>query len=417
MTPPAPSVLMLTPDRQIDRRILLQADSLEAAGWSVRVIAMPPDRPGPDDARVVRIDTRQESAKRESLVLHAYRELRSHFPMNGTLMQGMKRFAWRYLVDQELFYSRLFRATAAKYTADIIVAHDLPMLPMACELARESGARVIYDSHELFCEQEFSTKEKRKWAEIEAKYIDSVAKVITVNPSIAGELASRYRLPKVEVILNADRARSLPERTRIFHDTFHLAADQRILLFQGGLSAGRNLPVLIDAMRLIRNPSVVLVILGNGALLRQLKSRVETRNLGTRVYFHPAVPQADLLRFTAAADAGVIPYQATCLNNYWCTPNKLFEFIAAGLPILASDLPELRAFVEGLGIGVVGDTRSSALFARLIDRFFEDVSGQVTWRENLLRVREEVSWEQEERKLLRIYQDCLNGTAPLPAKS
>lgn len=400
---------MLTADRQIDRRILLEADSLEAAGWRVKVIAMPLDQPDADDGKVIRIDTRRECAARESLVLHAYRKLRSRLPMNGRLMQEMKRIAWRYLVSQESFYSRLFRGTASKYRADIIVAHDLPMLPLACELARECGARVIYDSHELFCEQEFSAREKRTWEAIEAKYIRTVAQVITVNESIARELARRYGLDKVEVILNADRASEVPPRTHLFHDTFQLAAERKVLLFQGGLSAGRNLAILIDAMGLVRNPSVALVILGDGVLLSQLRGRVKARGLEGRVFFHKAVPQSELLRFTAAGDAGVIPYQATCMNNYWCTPNKLFEFIAAGLPILASDLPELRAFVEGNNIGAVGDLSAPEGFAKRIDGFFADVQRLEVWRENLRRTRLEVSWEREQGKLLAIYENCLRG--------
>jgi glycosyltransferase involved in cell wall biosynthesis len=129
---------------------------------------------------------------------------------------------------------------------------------------------------------------------------------------------------------------------------FGLPVDKRIVLLQGGLSAGRNLEVLVDAMHYVKDPSVVLVVLGDGLLLRSLQKMAQQEGLAGRVYFHAAVPQNELLELTAAADAGVIPYQATCLNNHYCTPNKLFEFIAAGLPILATDLPEIRRLVETL---------------------------------------------------------------------
>jgi len=403
MTKSQSTVVMLTPDRQIDRRILLQADSLEAAGWNVTIIAMPLDTKADDDRRVVRIGTDTAQAKRENLVLDTYRWIRGHLPMNGYLMRFMKRLAWRYLVDQESFYLKLFFNTAAQYSPTVFVAHDLPMLPVAKLAAERCGAKLVYDSHELYCEQEFSGREKRRWAEIEAKYIGACDEVSTVNQSIATELERRYGIDDVSVIYNAERSTAPPRRTRIFHEVFGLAADKKVLLFQGGLSAGRNLETLVGAMRNVKNTSVVLVILGNGLLLKNLQAKARSHELSGLVYFHPAVSQKDLLAFTAAADAGVIPYQATCLNNYFCMPNKLFEFIAAGIPILASDLPEIRNMVLGQQIGLVGDMSTTESLAGLIDVFFGDEQRLATWQGNLSITRKRVCWEEEEKKLVEIY--------------
>ena len=398
------SVVMLTADRQIDRRILLGMDSLEAAGWSVTTIAMPVENKADDDHRVVRIGSGDFAAGRETLVLDAYRWVRGHLPMNGHAMRLMKRLAWRYLVDQESFYTRLFYGTASRYAPRVFVANDLPMLPVAKRLALERGARLVYDSHELYSEQEFSPWEKRRWSEIEARHIGACDAVITVNPSIASELERRYGIDHVNVILNADRCGAHLQRTRVLHRKFGLADDRQVLLLQGGLSAGRNLEVLVDAMAHVRNASVVLVVLGDGLLLDRLRARAAPMASSGRVYFHPAVPQRDLPAFTAAADAGIIPYQATCLNNFYCTPNKLFEFIAAGIPVLASDLPEISRLVRGNDIGLVGDMGSAGKIAALIDDFFGDPQRLAAWRDNLSTVRADICWETEERKLVKIYQ-------------
>ncbi len=397
------SVVMLTADQQIDRRILLSADSLEAAGWDITIIAMPLDAPAADDKRVVRIGSNAGTANRENRVLDTYRWVRGHLPMNGRLMRWMKRLAWRYLVDQESFYSKLFYSTASRYSPRVFVANDLPMLPVARQLADACGARLVYDSHELYSEQEFSDREKRRWAEIEAKYIGACDVVITVNQSIATELERRYRVSGVKVIYNAERSRDTPAVSRRFHEFFGLTADKKVLLLQGGLSAGRNLDMLVDAMRHVQNQAVVLVLLGDGLLLRSLQKKALEEDMQGRVYFHSAVPQKDLLALTAAADAGVIPYQATCLNNHYCTPNKLFEFIAAGLPVLASDLPEIRKMVEGQQIGLVGDTSTPEKLAMLIDDFFSDEHRFASWRFNLAAVRKRICWEEEEKKLVKIY--------------
>lgn len=398
------TVVMLTPDRQIDRRILLSADSLESAGWDVTIIAMPLDAQAADDRRVVRIGSNAGPANRENRVLDAYRWVRGHLPMNGRLMRWLKRLTWRYVVDQESFYSKLFYSTASRYSPRVFVANDLPMLPVAKQLADKCGARLVYDSHELYSEQAFSEREKRRWAEIEAKYIGACDVVITVNQSIAAELERRYSVSDVKVIYNAERSLDIPTRSRWFHDVFGLAADKKVLLLQGGLSAGRNLEVLVDAMRHVRNPSVVLVVLGDGLLLHSLKKLASADELRGRVFFHPVVPQNDLLALTVAADAGVIPYQATCLNNNYCTPNKLFEFIAAGLPILATDLPEIRKLVEGQQIGLVGDSSTPEKLSLLIDVFFSDEQRLASWQTNLAKARNLICWEQEEKKLVNIYE-------------
>nr|VFK39503.1 MAG: Glycosyltransferase involved in cell wall bisynthesis [Candidatus Kentron sp. SD]VFK44540.1 MAG: Glycosyltransferase involved in cell wall bisynthesis [Candidatus Kentron sp. SD] len=399
------SAVMLTADRQIDRRILLQADTLEAAGWIVTIIAMPLDTSAEDDLRVVRIGTGIAHAKRVNRALEAYRRVRGHLPMNGEIvMCWLERLAWRYLIDQPLFYTRLFYDTVLRYSPSVFVAHDLPMLSVAKQAAKACGAKLVYDSHELFSEQEFSEREKRRWKEVEARDIGACDAVITVNQSIAAELQKRYDLGTVNVIYNAERTPDTLKRTRRFHETFALSSEKKVLLLQGGLLARRNLEVLVTAMGHVRDASVVLAILGDGPFLRKLHARVNSEKLSARVFFHPAVPQNELLQWTASADAGVIPYQATCLNNYFCTPNKLFEFIAVGLPILASDLPEIRRIVKGERIGLVGDTSSPQKLAALIDDFFSDKPRYLEWRHNLLEVRRRVCWEVEEKKLLEIYE-------------
>lgn len=398
-------VLMLCNDRQIDRRILLQADSLEEDGWQVTILAMPlDDVPVAEDPRVVRIGAQQESAaRRENRVLHAYRLVRRCLPMNGRLMRFLKSLAWRFLVDQERFYLNLFLADGRQHLAQVVVAHDLPMLAVGRKLAQESGARLVYDSHELYCEQEFSRGQQRSWAKIERRHIHACDRVITVNPSIAGELQKRYGLNEVAVIHNAERIGPLQPKSGYLHQRFAIPADHQILLFQGGFSAGRNLPELVEAMALLRSSPIHLVLLGSGQLHVTLQRLIERRGLQSRVHLHPAVPQARLLEITAAADAGVIPYQAICLNNYYCTPNKLFEFIAAGLPILASDLPELRRLVEGHQIGRVDNLTTPQQIASAVTNFFADKQRLQDWNQHLITVREELSWQRESQQFKQIY--------------
>jgi glycosyltransferase involved in cell wall biosynthesis len=398
------SVVMLTADREIDRRILFEADSLQAAGWTVTIVAMPLDSGQSDgDPRIVRLSASGTPAARENLMLQTYRWVRRSVPMNGVAMRALKRWAWRYLLDQEVFFVRLFTDTASRFSPDVFVAHDLPMLAVARQQAERCSAKLVYDSHELYSEQEFSEREKLRWAQIESRHIGMCDAVITVNESIAAELEKRYGVRDVAVIYNADRASASLERSKLFHELFSLPPSTRVLLLQGGLSAGRNLESLIEAMAHVRDESIALVILGDGTLAKKLAASAQRLGLGSRIYFHPAVPQKELPRYAMAADAGVIPYQAICLNNYFCTPNKLFEFIAAGLPILASDLPELRKMVKGRDIGLVGDMSRPEGMARLIEELFRDEGRLAAWTRHACAARKEVCWEVEGRKLVAIY--------------
>jgi glycosyltransferase involved in cell wall biosynthesis len=146
--------------------------------------------------------------------------------------------------------------------------------------------------------------------------------------------------------------------------------------------------------------------MGYGEALDELKEITTSElNLAKRIHFMNAVPQKDLLEWTTSADVGIIPYQPVDLNNYFCSPNKLFEFIQAELPIIANDLPFLRAVVEGEGFGIVYKLESINDFEAAINKSFSDGGKKLKfYKENLRRSKDQYSWEKEEKKLVKIYE-------------
>lgn len=403
------TVLILTTDRQIDRRTLQQADSLEKSGWVVSILAMPDDTASSkDDPRVVRVRLKKQTlGLKHFSLLSLYRTIRRHVPMNGHVMQFLKRILWSYIVNPEAFYSDLFAEQLQHVTPNVVMAIDLPTLPVAAKHARRCRAKLVYDSHELYSEQEFSTREKRLWKAIEEKFIHQCDAVITVNQSIASELQSRYGVNSVHVIYNAINSTARVQKNKLFHQAFELPLERKILLFQGGLSKGRHLETLVHAMKYINNQCIDLVILGDGQVRKALDRLALSLGIKHRVYFHPAVPQHQLLEYTQSADAGIIPYQATCLNNLYCTPNKLFEFIAAGIPILGSDLPEINHIVLKHQLGLTGKMGGPNEFAYLIDEVFRNEEQLEEWRKNSLIAQQEFSWRNEEQKLLQIFRNFI----------
>lgn len=398
-----PTVLMLTADRRIDRRILLEADALESDGWSVTILGMALDDGEKDnDPRVVRIGSSRSINSREYLLISAYRRIRRVVSMNSLLMRRMKMFAWKYLTDQEQFFKTAFLQDALNYPSDVVYAHDLPMLPVARAVAETFNAKLVYDNHELYAEQEFSDFERRKWIEIEKRHIGAADLVIAVNQSIATELERRYDLAKVHVILNAEHPMPVAGKPDTLRKKLNLPENAIVGLFQGGLSEGRNLKTLVQAMQYVDVPEFHLVFLGDGALFRQLRREAARIGMADRVHFLAAVPQAELLDHSASADFGIIPYQPVCLNTRYCTPNKMFEFIAAGLPIISSDLPELRRFVVGFGLGLVADLSSPRDAAQAISRIAGDPSMRRDLAVQVVAAQSQISWSIEGAQLSSI---------------
>jgi glycosyltransferase involved in cell wall biosynthesis len=388
---------MLVADSRIDRRVLQSARSLHRDGWRVTVIACPnPGRVDEDRRSYPELTIRRVAADLYATPPCAWQS--PHLEGTGW---DIRQLNWHH---------GSFGALAARYPGHIIVANDLPVLPIAAAAARVLGSRLVYDAHELYPEQRQLPQGLRDMAHrLEAAFAPAADAVITVNDSIADEMARRYRLCRPSVILNAVETRDLT-RPAPFGLRRRLAIpdDARILLYQGGFWPNRNLETLVRAMCVSAAQTgerpVVLVMVGpNDEGRAALASLAEELGLAGRiVHLLPAVPYASLLSLTSEADAGIIPYPDLDLNSTFCTPNKLFEFIAAGVPILANDLPELRRYVADTGFGRVAPMGSEEAIWYAIEDFFRD--DLAPFRQALQRRGSEFSWEAQEPRLLQIYR-------------
>ncbi len=253
---------------------------------------------------------------------------------------------------------RQFDTQVARFRPDVIHCHDLPTLPMGARIKRKSGCLLVYDSHEIF-EDTAANPPLVKWClyRLQRRYSQDVDHFITVNDSLARLLNDRYpKLPPALVVKNAAdpgfNGQVAAGDSRI-HSALGLEPDCRVLLFQGGFSAQRGLEHLLEAaMRL--EPEWKTVLMGWGSLEKRLHAKARRLDPGgKRIFFLPPVPPQELLAWTCGASLGIIPYEDSCLNHHFCTPNKLWEYPSAGVPILVSDLPELVKAVNEHGIGWV----------------------------------------------------------------
>lgn len=386
---------MLTADERIDRRILLQAQSLREAGFEVRIISKQEA-----EEYLAKSSQPQPSA---SKVYSVYRRLQKNRIINKILLRPIKTFFCFLFGSPAQFQLKIFWPLVSACHADIFVAHDLPMLPTGVLCAEKHCAKLVYDSHELFAEQEFNLLERLMWRNVEKKYIGRADVVMTINQSIAEILKERYSLTKVGVVQNAEMLVASPTQTKIFHQILNLPEDSRIVLYQGNLAPKRNLEILVKAMQHVSARNVHAVYLGSGPCLAKLEKLTQEQQLQDRIHFIPAVAQENLLNYTSSADLGIIPYLPICLNNKLCTPNKLFEYISAGIPILSHNLVEIAKLTQNFDIGLVEDFNFPKKVARVLDELFSNEQKLLTLKTAMNQARNKINWQVEANQLLALY--------------
>jgi glycosyltransferase involved in cell wall biosynthesis len=282
---------------------------------------------------------------------------------------------------------------------DMINIHALSLLPLGYILKILYGAKLIYDTHELETETNGSKgirKKLSKW--IEHLLIKKVDCVFVVSDNIADWYAMAYNLPRPIVVLNAPKLYT-PPRSDQFRYLFGIRDDQIIVLYQGGLSYGRGVELLLKAFQQRNNDRVVLVFMGSGELERNIQEASEQLDI---VFYYPAVPSKYVLNYTVSADIGIHMIQNTCLNHYYCMPNKLFEYAMAGIPVIVSDMKEMREMVENYQMGLVVKGEGGVGINKAIDDLIELDLNKL--KKNALKAAKDNSWEVQEVKMLNAYK-------------
>ena len=241
-----------------------------------------------------------------------------------------------------------------------INCHSLPTLPLGVYLKARTGARLVYDAHELETETNGLGGLRRRASKIvERLLIRFVDETIVVSEGIADWYSAAYSGRRPAVVLNCPPAVHRPVASDRLRAALDLPDDAILFLYQGVFGAGRGIELLLDAFAALGDPRKVLVMMGMGPLEALIES-----NAGRYpwIRLHPAVTPEVLTSYTASADVGLCMIEDTCLSYRLCMPNKLFEYLGAGVPAIVSDLPEIRRVVEQHEAGwIVPEWTSRAL--------------------------------------------------------
>ncbi len=294
-----------------------------------------------------------------------------------------------------LFFYLLF------HRSHLLLSNDLDTLPANFLVHKLKNIPIVYDSHEYYT----GTPElvdrhvvRKFWKSIERYIFPKLKEIITVNNSIASLYEQEYG-KKIFVVRNVPRKLEEKRITAPSHILDY--SNKHLIILQGaGINIQRGAEEAVLAMKYIEN--AVLLIIGGGDVIDSLKQITTNENLSHKVVFIPRQPYHDLMAYTAAADVGLTLDKDTNINYRFSLPNKLFDYIHAGTPVLASSLPEIKKIIEQYEIGLLIDNHDPEHIASRI-RFMLENNFKEKLKENLKKAASELNWENEEETLKLVY--------------
>jgi len=270
------------------------------------------------------------------------------------------------------------------------------------------GGKLVYDSHELYVERNRPKKQsqlaKFLLTKTESLLVKSADHVITVSESIGHELKKRYPIRRLSVILNVP-SHHVVRYALSLRDELRIPEANKIVLYVGNITINRGLEELIQSIVYLNH--CVVVIMGGAskpAYSEELRQLAREIGVEDKVYYFGPVPQLDVIAYTSSADVGAAPIKNACLSYYYCAPNKLFECIAAGLPVVGSNFPELSKVIKGYNLGSTFNPDEPKDIAAAIDYVLSDKNRYQEMKRNALRAAKVLNWKNESKKLLEIYR-------------
>lgn len=285
----------------------------------------------------------------------------------------------------------------------VVHAHSLAALPVGVIYKFLFGKKLVYDAHELESERNGLKGIRKKLSYLfERQLIKWADASIVVSDAIADWYLKEYQVPRPIVIKNIPVEKTVRKKQDVKKQ---LAIEEGDILFiyQGAFSSGRGIENLLDVFAEMEGQRHQLALMGKGTLKKLVEKYA---GKCSNIHCLPPVSPEDVLAYTSSADIGFSLIENTCLSYYYCLPNKFFEYILSGLPVIASDFPEMRSYVHKYDCGWLipegGDLKQ--LICSIKSSELEEK------RSGVNNARAEICWEDESKKLIALYQE-LSGNS------
>ena len=366
-----------------DNRVMNQAMSLQDNGYQVTVLGykINPDLPSNEVWNGVKI--------RRINIEHTH-SIWKRIPYSRNIYNGIKLFVTFFWIG---FWS-----------FDYIHCHDLNTLQFGARIKFFKGrwVKLIYDAHEYETQRNGLHGWRWKYVKIKERLLIRFPdRVITVSPTIADEYVRLYGIEKPELILNCPILRSDKViKKNLFREHFGIPASKKIFLYQGYLYPGRGIEVVLEAFDRLNLGDGVLVFMGEGTLTDEIKKH---KKYGESVFVHPFVSGDVLLGYTSSADCGIAFIEDISLSDRYCLPNKLFEYIAAGLPVISSGLPDLKKFMNTYKVGRAADSNDVEGFIQAFNNLPNLDSPELA--EHIRTTRTLFNWGTQGKILIELYNN------------
>ncbi|ABG60030.1 a-glycosyltransferase-related protein, glycosyltransferase family 4 protein [Cytophaga hutchinsonii ATCC 33406] len=296
-----------------------------------------------------------------------------------------------------LFFYLLF------HKADIYLANDLDTLLPNYLVSKIKGVPLAYDNHEYFTgvpELIKRPKIQKIWKSIENWIFPKVKYIYTDNFAKRSLFVEEFKQP-VEVVMNVPILQETPVDARY---RLEGVENKFILIYQGtGINVARGTEELTLAMKYL-DERFLLLFVGSGDVIDVLKALVKEHALENKVRFVPKVPHHVLKQYTMQAHLGITVDKPISENYIYSFPNKVFDYVHAGVPVLASRLQEVERIMNLYGIGTFVDSYEPEHIAARIQWIHDNPEQYAVWKENLVHAAKEINWQQQEKILLGIYQ-------------
>ncbi len=322
-------------------------------------------------------------------------ELKFPYPVHVLSLSsqsGMKmylNFNWK-------LFRKLLKITKKE---DVLLANDLDALLPNYLVSKIKGCELVFDSHEIFSEVPTLYNRpfrKKIWKALEGFIVPKIKHFYTVSEGYADWFEKAYKT-RPEVIMNVPMVQPIKEELNL--SLPELKSGEKVLIYQGVLNFSRGIDKMIEAMQFVKNAQ--LWILGFGPKKSEFEALTSELNLEDTVKFIGQVSPSQLKSITPRADLGLSLEEDFGISYRYALPNKIFDYTHAGIPVLGTNLPEIKNTIEKFGIGKTIQNHEPQHIAELIQEILEE--GKSPYAENLKKAAEVFNWENEEQKLEKIY--------------
>lgn len=307
-------------------------------------------------------------------------------------------------VIRERKKNRVVKEAILACAPDVIHANDLNALIPAYAASRKLKCRLVYDSHEINTDNYIGKKNhflRAYYHAMEGRLVHKVDLMVSVSHAASDYFAQEYHIQKPMVITNCALASETVSQPVEKNDGFEV-------LNHGGFYAGRGYDLMVEAAPLLKEyPEIKLALRGFGSIENQLHKRAKDLD-AVNVVFYPKVRVEDLIPLAAGSMVGVAITEPICLNFKLSVSNKLFEYAAAGLPVIMSDIPEHRYLNEKYNFGLILPDNTPKSLAEAVVKLYLDKKLYDQLAENSKKLSQEINWENEFGKLIRVEKQMMD---------